>query len=62
MRIETDDLVTLRTAARLVGVSRTTVYSWLRDRKIDRIEIGGHPFVRGSQILRLRPASRHTWR
>jgi excisionase family DNA binding protein len=55
MRIEIDDLFTIRIAARLVGVSRQTVYHWLRLGKLDRVMIGEHLFVRGSQLQRMRP-------
>jgi predicted site-specific integrase-resolvase len=53
-----DDLITQLEAARLAGVSRVTIWAWLRDGKLDRVVVGGRPFVLRSQVERLRSQRR----
>jgi hypothetical protein len=55
MIVNTNDLLTVSIAARCAGISRQTLYHWLRLGKLDRVEISGRLFVRGSQLQRIRP-------
>ena len=39
-------LFTVQKYAERQGVSRQTVYNWLRDGKLETVEISGHRFIR----------------
>ena len=53
-----DDLVTEIEAARIAGVTRVTIFRWLRDGKLDRVEIAGRPFIKRSQVETMKPRRR----
>jgi len=53
-----DDLITELEAARIADVSRVTIFRWLRDGKLEKVVIGGRPFVRRSQVEKMRPRRR----
>jgi predicted site-specific integrase-resolvase len=52
---EPKDLITLVDAAAVAQVSVVTIWRWIRDGKLSRIEIGGRPFVRRSQVEKMQP-------
>jgi predicted site-specific integrase-resolvase len=49
MAKQLSDLVTELEAARIAGVSRVTIFRWLRDGKLTRVEIAGKPFCLRSE-------------
>jgi excisionase family DNA binding protein len=52
---ELTDLITQAEAARLRGVSREAIYGLVARRKLSIVEIGGHKFVRRSEIENYTP-------
>jgi predicted site-specific integrase-resolvase len=45
-----NDLVTLTEAGRIAGVDRRTIERWCAEGRLQRIEIGGHPFVSRAEL------------
>lgn len=43
--IETNSLVSFGEAAKILNVSRPTVYNWVRDKKIHPVKIGTNQFL-----------------
>ena len=52
MTADSTDLLTLTQAGRVAGVDRRTVARWIVEGRLQRIEIGGRPFVSRAQLLR----------
>ena len=48
------DLITLSSAMRLTGFSWTTINRWVRDGTLKLYRIGGRPFVRKVDALKVR--------
>ena len=51
--IQTDDLVSVQEAARILGLSRPTVYHWINRKKILSCRLGGTLYVLRSEIERI---------
>jgi excisionase family DNA binding protein len=51
--VPVDDLITKATAARLRGVSRSTMHELIEKHNLTIIEIGEQPFVRRSEVQAL---------
>jgi excisionase family DNA binding protein len=53
IRVTTDDLLSIGRAAKVLNVSRRTLYNWVEDNKLVTITLGGILFVPKSEIERL---------
>ena len=51
--IQTDDLVSVQEAARILGLSRPTVYHWINRKKILSCRLGGTLYVLRPEIERV---------
>ena len=51
--IHTDDLLSVQEAARLLKLSRPTVYSWINQKKVLSCRLGGTLYVLRSEIDRV---------
>ena len=49
------DLLTLTSAARLLGVSRVTIWRYVQAGRLTLVEIDGRPFVRRKDVLKITP-------
>ena len=56
--IQTDDLVSVQEAARILGLSKPTVYHWINRKKILSCRLGGTLYVLRSEIERIQSKSR----
>lgn len=56
--IQTDDLVSVQEAARILGLSRPTVYHWINRKKVLSCRLGGTLYVLRSEIERVQSISR----
>ena len=54
--ITTTNLVTFAEAAKILSVSRPTVYNWVRDNKLHPVQIGANQYLLRADVdaLRLR--------
>ncbi|MBT9161349.1 MAG: hypothetical protein DDT27_01107 [Dehalococcoidia bacterium] len=52
--ISTDDLVSVTTAAHLLGRPRITIYRWVEKDKIAAIKLGGVLFIPRNEVERLK--------
>ena len=52
MNADSADLLTLTEAGRAAGVDRRTIARWIVEGRLQRIEIGGRPFVSRRQLMR----------
>lgn len=50
-----DDLLTVGKAAKALNKTRMTIYRWIDDGKIIKVEIGGVVFIPSNEIKRLKP-------
>lgn len=53
IKFATDDLLPVSKAAKALGQHRTTVYRWIKTRKITAINLGGVLFIPKSEVERL---------
>lgn len=51
--VTTNDLYTVGNAAKLLGVTRMTVYRWINDKKVLSVELGGVTFVPRCEVKRI---------
>ncbi len=51
----TDDLVTVKEAARLLGISRQTCYAYIRRGQLHPLRIGDRSYISRREIESLRP-------
>lgn len=52
--IELHDYVTQTRAAELLGVTRMTLYNWLRDGKLQAVRVAGFRMIPQSEVDRLK--------
>lgn len=50
MSLDPKELMSLPEAGRLVGVSRVTVWRWVRAGRLGSVQIGNRPYVLRSQV------------
>ena len=60
--IELHDYVTQTRAAELLGVTRMTLYNWLRDGKIQAVIVAGFRMIPQSEVDRLKKEINETAR
>jgi len=54
IRLTTDDLVTIREAAKSIGCARLTIYRWLKAGKIAGVALAGQTLIPKSEVNRLK--------
>ena len=54
IKITTDDLLSVGRAAKVLNITRRTLYNWIEDSKVITIKLGGILFVPVSEVERLK--------
>lgn len=53
MRKDVDDLISMREAAKIAGVSHVTIWRWIQSGKLEGVRIAGHLLVERSKVAKL---------
>lgn len=55
IKFNSDDVLTVTAAAKILKVSRRTIYNWIDEDKIQRVIFGGNTYIPKSEVERLKP-------
>lgn len=57
IRITTEDLLSVGRAAKVLNITRRTLYNWIEGNKLVTIQLGGILFVPKSEVERIKKAT-----